>query len=213
MTEPNPQVAQVAQVAQVSMGTSGASLWRQHILPFALLLGLLVAATLAGDYVLHRLNLVWIGRYLGIPGSLLIALSLLYSLRKRKYITSGRPKVFLTLHEFCAWSGSLLVLIHSGVHFNALLPWLATVAMGINVISGMVGKLLLDRSRGHVKERRAALQSSGMARQEVDQAVFWDALTVDAMTQWRKVHIPIFAFFVMLALAHIISILLLWGWA
>ncbi len=48
------------------------SLWRQHILPFTLLLGLLAAATLAGDYLLHRMNLVWVGRYLGIPGTLLI---------------------------------------------------------------------------------------------------------------------------------------------
>ena len=43
------------------------------------------------------------------------------------------------------------VLIHAGIHFNAILPWLATVAMGVNVISGMVGKLLLDRSRRHVQ--------------------------------------------------------------
>jgi hypothetical protein len=43
------------------------SLWRQHVLPFVMLLGLLAAAALAGDYLLHRLNLVWIGRYLGIP--------------------------------------------------------------------------------------------------------------------------------------------------
>ena len=37
-----------------------------------------------------------------------------------------------------------MVLIHAGIHFNAILPWLATVAMGVNVISGMVGKLLLE---------------------------------------------------------------------
>ena len=52
------------------------SLWRQHILPFTALLGLLAAATLAGDYFLHRLNLVWVGRYLGIPGTILIIGSL-----------------------------------------------------------------------------------------------------------------------------------------
>ena len=71
------------------------SLWRQHILPFILLLGLLAVATMAGDYVLHRLNLVWVGRYLGIPGVLLIILSLTYSLRKRKIITAGKPQVIV----------------------------------------------------------------------------------------------------------------------
>lgn len=189
------------------------SLWRRYILPFILLLGLLVAATLAGDYLLHRLNLVWIGRYLGIPGTILIAGSFIYSLRKRKFISMGKPKSLLTLHEFCAWFGSLMVLIHAGVHFNAFLPWLATLGMGVNIVSGMVGKLLLDRSRRHVEGKRGQLQLQGMPRLEVEQAMFWDAVTLDAMTKWRKVHIPISVFFVALSLGHIFSIFLFWAWA
>ena len=188
------------------------SLWRRHVLPFILLLGLLAAATLAGDYALHRLNLVWVGRYLGIPGTLLIIASLVYSMRKRKYISSGNPKTLLKLHEFGAWLGSLMVLIHAGIHFNALLPWLATVAMAVNVVSGMVGKLLLERSRRHVQGQRDHFQLRGLSKPEVEQAVFWDAVTVDAMKQWRKVHIPIFIVFVVLALGHIFSIFLFWGW-
>lgn len=43
------------------------TLWRQQVLPFSVALGLLAAATMAGDMVLHRFNLVWVGRYLGIP--------------------------------------------------------------------------------------------------------------------------------------------------
>lgn len=189
------------------------SLWHRHILPFVLLLGLLTAATLAGDYLLHRLNLVWVGRYLGIPGTLLIIASLIYSLRKRKYFTAGNPKTLLTLHEFGTWLGSLMVLIHAGIHFNAILPWLATIAMGVNVVSGMVGKLLLDRSRSHIRQQREHLQLRGLSQQEVERAVFWDAVALDAMTQWRKVHIPIFIVFSLLALAHIFSIILFWSWA
>lgn len=188
------------------------SLWRQHVLPFTLLLGLLAAATLAGDYLLHRLNLVWVGRYLGISGTILIISSLTYSLRKRRYITKGNPKTLLKLHEFSAWLGSLMVLIHAGIHFNAILPWLATVAMGVNVVSGLVGKLLLDRSRRHVQGQREHYQLRGLSRPEVEQAVFWDAVSLDAMTQWRKVHIPIFIVFAVLSLGHIISIFLFWGW-
>ena len=188
------------------------SLWRQHILPFCLLLGLLAVATLAGDYLLHRLNLVWVGRYLSIPGIVLIIISLIYSLRKRKIITAGNPKTLLTFHEFTAWLGSLLVLIHAGIHFNAILPWLATVAISVNVVSGLVGKLLLDQSRRHVQGEREDLQLRGFSRFEVEQVLFWDAVTLDAMTKWRKVHIPIFIVFVILALGHIISIFLFWGW-
>jgi len=188
------------------------SLWRQHILPFTFLVGLLAVVTLAGDYLLHSLNLVWVGRYLGIPGTLLIIASLIYSLRKRKYIKAGNPKTLLTLHEFGSWIGASLVLIHAGIHFNALLPWLATLAMGVNAVSGMVGKLLLDRSRLHVQEQRVHFQSQGLSHVDVEQAVFWDAVTLDAMNKWRKVHIPIFIVFAVLALGHITSIFLFWGW-
>lgn len=188
------------------------SLWRQHVLPFTFLLGLLAAATLTGDYLLHRLNLVWVGRYLGIPGTILIIGSLVYSLRKRKYLQAGNPKSLLNLHEVSAWLGSLMVLLHAGIHFDAILPWLATVAMGVNVISGMVGKLLLARARQHVQGRRERFQLRGLSRPEAEQAVFWDAVTLDAMSQWRKVHIPIFVVFAVLSIGHIVSIFLFWGW-
>ena len=195
------------------MNTSDtASLWRKHILPFTLLVTLLGVATVIGDYLLHRLNLVWVGRYLGIPGTLLIIGSLLYSLRKRKVIASGNVKSWLKMHEIGTWLGSWMVLLHAGIHFNAILPWLATLAMGVNVISGMVGKMLLARSREHVQAQREHYQLRGLSKAEVDQAVFWEAVTFDAMAKWRKVHIPIFIAFAVLSIGHIVSIFLFWGW-
>jgi hypothetical protein len=195
------------------MTTPGtASLWRNHILPFTVLVTLLGVATIIGDYLLHRLDLVWVGRYLGIPGTLLIVGSLTYSLRKRKVIASGSVRSWLTMHEIGTWLGSWMVLLHAGVHFNAILPWLATIAMGLNVISGMVGKMLLGRSREHVQARREQYQLRGMSPTEVEQAVFWESVTFEAMTRWRKVHIPIFIAFAVLSLGHIVGIFLFWGW-
>jgi hypothetical protein len=188
------------------------SLWREHVLPFTLLLGLLAAATLAGDYLLHRLNLVWVGRYMGIPGTLLIIGSLYYSARKRKWVTTGDPKTCSKCTSSALGWARLMVLIHAGIHFNAILPWLATVAMGVNVISGMVGKMLLSQSRQHVQGEREHFQLRGLSKKEVEQAVFWDAVALGAMAQWRKVHIPIFIVFAVLALGHIFSIFLFWGW-
>jgi hypothetical protein len=188
------------------------SLWRGHILPFAAMLGLLIVATLAGDYLLHRLGLVWIGRYLGIPGTLLIIGSLVYSLRKRKFITSGNPRTLLRAHELSAWLGSLMVLVHAGIHFNAILPWLATIAMLVNVVSGLVGRMLLDQSRRHIQGQRERFQLRGMTREAVEQSLFWDSVTLGAMSSWRAVHIPIFIAFTVLALGHIVSIFLFWSW-
>jgi hypothetical protein len=72
--------------------------------------------------------------------------------------------------------------------------------------------VLLERSRRHVQGEREQFQLRGLSKPEVEQAVFWDAVTVDAMTQWRRVHIPIFIAFAALALGHIFSVFLFWGW-
>jgi len=188
------------------------SLWRDHVLPFSLLLSVLAVASWSGDYLLHRLNLVWVGRYLGILGTLLIIVSFYYSLRKRKIVTTGNPVTLLRMHEFSAWLGSLMILIHAGVHFNAILPWLATVAMSVNVVSGLVGRLLLKRAKAHVQAQREQFQLRGLSQPEVEQAVFWDAVTLYIMNQWRKVHIPIYIVFMVMALGHILSVFMFWGW-
>jgi hypothetical protein len=188
------------------------SLARSEVLPFVSGFGLLIVAALVADVILHALKLSWIGRWLGIPGSLLIILSFLYSLRKRKFITASTPARLLELHELFAWIGSLMVLVHAGIHLHAWLPWVALAAMLVNVASGYVGRMLLGRSRRRVETRREALQASGIAPEEVDRALFWDAIMLDAMKGWRAVHLPITIVFTVTSLAHIVSIALLWGW-
>lgn len=188
------------------------SIFRKEVLPFIAMFVMLILAAIAGDALLHRFQLVWIGRYLGIPGTLLILASFAYSMRKRKMIESGSPKVLLSLHEFMTWLGSLMVLVHAGVHFNAILPWLAIVGMLINVISGLTGKFLLDRSRRHIAAMKESLLRRGMEEGEVERELFWNAAAVDAMKKWRVLHIPITLVFAVFALGHIISIFLFWNW-
>ncbi len=121
----------------------------------------------------------WIGRYLGIPGTILILLSFGYSMRKRKLIRFGQPKRLLQLHEILAWLGVLMILVHAGIHVYAILPWLALIAMLINVASGMTGQYLLDRSRRSLGTKRETYSQRGVAAGEVEKEVFWDAVTVD----------------------------------
>jgi hypothetical protein len=85
-----------------------------------------------------------------------------------------------------------LVLVHAGVHFHALLPWLATLAMGLNVISGMVGKFLV------LPTMRAGASDDLL-----------EAASRQIVKRWRQVHLPVFFTFVVLALLHILSILAL----
>jgi hypothetical protein len=188
------------------------SLVRKEVLPFLLMFGSLIGATVVIDALLHRFDLVWIGRYLGIPGTILILSSFFYSMRKRKLIRVGKPKVLLALHETLTWLGALMILVHAGVHVYTILPWLALIAMLVNVISGMTGKYLLDRSRRYLAEKKAAYAERGLTGEAVEKEIFWDAVAVDLMKQWRAVHFPITLVFGVLGVAHILSIFLFWQW-
>ena len=192
--------------------TGQARLMRHEVVPFILYMGVLLLATALADAALHLLGIVWVGRYLGIPGTLLIIGSFGYSMRKRKLITSGDPQKLLRWHEFLAWFGSLLVLVHAGIHFNAILGWLAVGAMVINVGSGLTGKFLLGRSRRRLEEARTRMRAQGMSTEELADRTYWDSLTFDAVKQWRAIHFPITLAFGVLALAHIIAVFLFWGW-
>ncbi|HEX7563356.1 MAG TPA: hypothetical protein VF396_08900 [Bradyrhizobium sp.] len=188
------------------------SLFTREVVPFFLRLALLGLAALAIDALLHWLNAVWIGRYLGIPGVLLIIGSFRYSLRKRKLVTTGKPATLLRLHERMAWAGSLLILVHAGIHFNAILAWLAIWAMLVSIASGLTGKFLLQRARSRLEETTKQMRAQGLSSAELEDSLYWDSLTFDAVKQWRVVHYPITLAFAVLASGHIVSIFLFWGW-
>lgn len=184
----------------------------REVLPFLAAFIALAATALLLDAFLHLLGAVWVGRYLGIPGILLVIASFGYSLRKRQLIKIGKPLVLLHVHERMAWFGSLLILIHAGVHFTAVLAWLATVAMLVNVGSGLTGKFLLQRGRKQLEESRQDFREQGLSAAEIDDLMYWDTLTYTAITNWRVVHRPIALVFAVLASAHILSIFLFWAW-
>lgn len=189
-----------------------AKLVSREVLPFLLSFVALALAALLFDAVLHLLDAVWIGRWLGIPGTLLILCSFGYSLRKRKLISVGQPAQLLRLHQRMAWLGSLLVLVHAGIHFNAILGWLAVWAMLIDVGSGLTGKFLMERSRRRLDDARQRMRQQGLSADELEERLYRDSLTFDVMKQWRAVHLPITLAFAVLAAAHIVTIFLFWGW-
>jgi hypothetical protein len=178
----------------------------KYIVPFMLWYGLMIVATIIIDLLLHYFKMVYIGRALGYIGTGFILLSFIYSLRKRKIIKSGSPKKLLNLHEYLAWAGSVMILVHAGIHFNAILPWLAILALLINVASGLIGKFLLKRAAESLNESRTAYINAGLSKLEADDKLHFDILTLGALKQWRIVHLPITFLLAALSIIHIISI-------
>jgi cation transport ATPase len=189
------------------------SIFQKDTVPFAFYLATLLAVTLLGDAALHALGLASIGRWLGIPGLVLIGLSLVYSARKRHLIKRGSPSKYLRFHEYAAWLGSAMVLLHSGIHFGAVLPWFATLAMVTTVTSGLVGKYLLRRARETSRGRMDALKAIGdKSPEEIEQMLFSDAVAIEYMSRWRSIHFPITAASTILTVGHLVSTFLFWGW-
>jgi len=161
---------------------------------------------------MHSSGLKWTLRYLGIAGSVLIILSFVYSLRKRKVINFGKAKTLLQIHELLAWTGSLLILLHAGFEFDAVIPRMAVIAMLIVVASGLTGKYLLKQARESIKEKRTELKAKNLSDDEIEKELFGLSLIADKMQMWRTVHIPLTLIFAAFALLHIITILLFWRW-
>ena len=180
----------------------------KYVLPFIQWYALMILLAIAIDYLLHRFQLVSVGRYLGFIGTLVIVISFVYSLRKRKIIESGSPKQLLALHEYLAWIGSIMLLVHAGIHFNAVLPWFAILMLLIAVASGLVGKFLLKKANETLKEKRQVLIKTGISPEDADKKLFFDSITVDLMKKWRVVHLPITLILGLLALMHIITIVM-----
>jgi hypothetical protein len=168
----------------------------------------LIAATILLDFALHKAGLLWIGSYLGPIGTALIALSFLYSLRKRKKIGVSTPKKLLELHETLSWVGALLVLLHAGIHLNAIIPWLAIVAMLVVVASGFTGSILVKQATETLRAQKAQVAAGDAGE---DNMVL-DAMTLDLMKKWRVAHMPINAVFLSLVAIHLGTVVLFWHW-
>lgn len=184
----------------------------KNILPLVLIYVAFAAAAAVIHLGLHSAGQKWILRYLGIAGTLLILISFIYSLRKRKIISFGKPKLLLQIHEVMAWSGAVLILAHSGIDFETVIPRAAVFAMLIVVASGLTGKYLLKNAREDIKSRRSELKAKNLSEEEIEKELFSLSLLADKMQMWRNVHIPLTVIFAALALLHIIVTLLFWHW-
>jgi len=178
--------------------------------PLILIYLALFASAAVLHIFLHSAGVKWILRYLGIAGTCLILISFIYSLRKRKVISFGKPKLLLQIHEILAWTGALMILINSGIEFDAVIPRIASFAMLVVVTSGLTGKYLLKNARESIKSKREELKAKKLSEGEIERELFSLSLLANKMQMWRSVHIPLTLIFAAFALLHIIFTLLFW---
>jgi len=184
----------------------------QRTLPLTISYLLLIIAAISLDYLLHIANLVWVGRYLGIAGTIFLASSFSYSARKKKVIKNGALKFFLKLHCNTGWIGTLMIIVHSGIHFNAILPWAATGLMMVVTASGHVGQYLLKKVKEEVTIKMQQLGINDAVDDELEHQQYWDTLTIKTLELWRKIHMPMVSILLALTTIHILSIFFFWNW-
>jgi hypothetical protein len=187
----------------------------QRALPLSISYLLLIIASLSLDYMLHVAGLAWIGRYLGPLGTVFIIFSFGYSARKHKVVRSGSLRSFLRMHCNAGWVGTLMILVHSGVHFNAVLPWAASGLMMVVTASGHIGQYLLRKFREEVALKKKELGISDAREPEeylTDIRHFIDSLTVGTLERWRAIHMPLVSFLVLLTLSHMLSVAFFLNW-
>jgi cytochrome b561 len=173
----------------------------------------LVLCALVIDGVLHLAGQPDVGRWLGYLGTFLIVVSFVHSARRLEIISVGRYSIYLRIHEFLAWTGAVLVLVHGGIHFNAALPWIAMTAMLVAVASGLTGKYLLKHFRNNVRDKRRHLVDAGLSPKELEERLYFDRVVERLMRNWRRIHLPIATTFAFFALLHIVSVLAFWRWS
>jgi hypothetical protein len=86
------------------------------------------------------------GQLLGVAGSVLMLLTILYVVRKRvkRFARVGSAKNWLEFHIFCGIFGPVLISLHTSFKFNGIVS-VAYWSMVLVVLSGFVGRVLYAR--------------------------------------------------------------------
>jgi hypothetical protein len=135
-----------------------------------------------------------------------------YSVKKRSGPTAAWPKGWFLLHQMMGVAGPSLILIHSGSHLHALVPILALLAMGVTVVSGVVGVVVHRKALSLMKSQRAELLCQGLSSDEVEDRLYDLAASEKAFRTWRIIHVPMSVIFLVLTILHIIGALYFGGW-
>jgi hypothetical protein len=152
-----------------------------------------------------------LGHWTGWAGFGITLLVFGYSIRKRHGPKPGWPKRWFTVHMAAGVAGPLLVLVHSGTHWHAVVPILALVTMIIIVVSGIIGQAVHALAVSTAHEARHAWKDAGLSDVEIEERVRVQEARERRFRAWQYCHAPLTITFLVLAVLHIAGALYLGG--
>ncbi len=151
------------------------------------------------------------GHVVGWVGLAVIMLVFVYSLKKRYGLKLGTSRGWLHLHVVAGVFGPLLILVHSGTHFHALVPLVTMGIMAIVVISGIVGQAIHVLALRTLNQQRRRFIEEGLTPDVVDARLDELASQEELFRWWRAIHAPLTITFVVLVALHVLGALYFGG--
>ncbi len=151
------------------------------------------------------------GHIVGWIGFGMILLACGYPLKRWLHPNQVWSKSWFRVHQVMGIGGPLLIIVHSGAHFHALVPVLGLIVMTLVVLSGIAGQALHHLASQTLYEQRHELARQGMSRNKIEAQLYDLAREENALRWWRCIHVPLTWTFFSLAVLHIVGALYLGG--
>jgi hypothetical protein len=151
------------------------------------------------------------GRVVGWFGLAVILLVFVYPYRKRHAAERHWPRGWFRIHMAAGIIGPLLIFLHSGAHYHALVPILAMSAMVIVALSGVVGQAVHANVLRTLHDERRKLQQSGLRDPDIEIRLHGMASQEEAFRLWQAIHTPMTVVFAVLTLLHVAGALFFGG--
>ena len=152
-----------------------------------------------------------IGHVVGWAGLAVILTVFIYSIKKRFGRKAGWPKAWFMVHQVAGIIGPLLVLIHAGSHFHALVPLLTLIFMGIVAVSGAIGVAVHRKALSLLNSTRKELVSLGLSQADIEDRLYDLVSGEETFRVWQIIHVPMVMLFLALVLLHVFGALYFGG--
>ena len=151
------------------------------------------------------------GHVVGWIGLVFIGTTFVYSVIKRFGRKAGWPKAWFMVHQVAGILGPLLILVHAGAHFHALVPVLTLIVMGIVVVSGVIGVAVHRKALVLLNNTKNELVSQGLSQADIEDRLYGLVSGEETFRVWQIIHVPMVMLFLALVVLHVFGALYFGG--